>query len=254
VGDMVKGEHLRPLLGFGVVCVTAALIMGTGLGTPSVTGIVAAPHVRAVPDTPALVLGQTLDHAATPEPASSASARSSTTGPAATPAAVERESAVLASLSVPAMASAAPSATAATLHPAASGKSLKHRKPHRDVHQVRHVTAVTKPQASAVVPPAPTPAPVSHPQPAPAPVRGHGHGTGHGIGYGVGHGSRGSTSHLAAGHTSTLVATVVDHDRAGHSRGHSHHDGTDGGRGQGGRAHGDEHHFGHSGSGRGQHR
>ena len=65
VAEMVKGEHLRPLLGFGVVCVTATLIMGTGLGTPSVTGIVAAPHVRAVPDTPALVLGQTLDHAAT---------------------------------------------------------------------------------------------------------------------------------------------------------------------------------------------
>ena len=257
VAEMVKGEHLRPLLGFGVVCVTAALIMGTGLGTPSVTGIVAAPHVRAVPDTPALVLGQTLDHGVTPEPASSASARSSTTGSAATPAPVQREAAVLASLSVPAVASAAPSASAATLHPAAAGKSLKHRKPHRNVHQVRHVTAVAKPQASAVVPPAPTPAPVSHPQPAPAPVRGHGHGhgAGHGIGYGVGHGSRGSTTHLAAGgHTPALVATDVDHDRSGHSRGHSRHDGTDGGRGPGGRAHGDEHHFGHSRSGRGQHR
>jgi hypothetical protein len=261
---MVKGEHLRPLLGFGAVCVTAALIMGTGLGTPSVTGIVAAPHVRAVPDTPALVLGQTLAHAATPKPASSAPDGHSTA-----PAAVERETAVLASLTVPAGASAAPSATASALHPTTSGKPVKHRKPHRNAHQVHHLTAVAKPHASTV-PSAPTPPPASHPQPAPAPVPGHeahhgaghglGHGLGHGIGHGIGHGSRGSTNHAAfGGHASGLVATVFDHrgrhaqhgsgwgshgDGSGHSRGHWRHDGTDDGRGSGG----------HGGSWHGQHR
>ena len=71
---MVKGEHLRPLLGFAVVCVTAVLIMGTGLNPPSGLGVVAQPRaqVREVPGTTDLVLGQTLD-TASPERATTAS-------------------------------------------------------------------------------------------------------------------------------------------------------------------------------------
>jgi hypothetical protein len=268
VTDMVKGEHLRPLLGFGVVCVTAALIMGTGLGAPTVTGIVAAPHVRPVPDSPTLVLGQTLEGAASSaQHAPTRSDRSSAT----TPAAVQRETAVLDSLSVPTGVQAAPSASASltSVNPASSTKSVKHRKPHHKVHQVRHVTAVAKPQATTVTA-VPAPVPATHPQLSPGGghVHGHepGHGAGHGMGHGVGHAGRHDAA--ASGRGPGLVATVVGHagrhvqrgpwpwsDGVGswHSRGHDGHHG-EGGPHSGVPAPGHQHHVGHSDHGRGQHR
>jgi hypothetical protein len=243
---MVQGEHLRPLLGFAVVCVTAALIMSTGLGTSSLSVITAAPQVRAVPDTPDLVLGQTLDDASAP--------------------ADQRATAVLASLSVPSGAEAAPSpaTSSTTVHPTKSGTSTP-RKPHRKSHQVHQVTPAPKPQASSSAP-APTPKPAPQLQPAPAPVHVAGHHDA--VGHGVGHESRNGATHAHThGRAPGVIATTVKHldehaqhhlgsgnhgDSSWHSRGHSRHDGDEGGRGSGQSGHGHDHHSGYGG--RGQHR
>jgi hypothetical protein len=255
---MVKGEHLRPLLGFGIVCVTAVLIMGTGLSTPSLSGIAAAPQVRAVPDAPDLVLGQTLDDASSHHHGSVGAGRSSDS-PAA-PAADQRVTVVLASLSLPAGAEAAPSPTVSStpVHHAKAAKAVKHRKPHRNSTPVN---PVPKPQATTPAP-APTPQPQPQPRPAPEPV----HGSGHGMGHGVGHGSRNDSKHATG---PGLVTTIVRHldqqvqhglgtgnhgDRAAYDGGHSHHHGDDRGPGPGGSGHGHYHHSGDGSTTRGQHR
>jgi hypothetical protein len=201
---MVKGEHLRPLLGFAAVCVTAALIIGTGLSTPSLRGIAAAPQVNAVREAPDLVLGKTFDNVSPSNHGSSAAGRSSDS-PAAH-AADQRTTAVLVSLSLPAGAEAAPS-RAASSTPVHSAKSRNPRKPHRNSHQVQHATPAPKPQATTTAPaPTPTPAPPPQPQPAPEPGRGSGHGMGHG----VGHGSRNGSTHATPRGPGTAIVGHLD--------------------------------------------
>jgi hypothetical protein len=251
---MVKGEHLRPLLGFALVCVTAVLIMGTGLSTPSLSGIVAAPEVRAVPAAPDLVLGQTLDNASPTNHGSVGAGRSSDS-PAA-PTSDQRVTAVLASLSLPAGAEAAPSPTTSST-PVHHAKAVKHRKPHRNSTPV---TPAPKPPTSA---PAAAPTPQPLPQPAPEPVHGSGHGSGHGAGHGVGHGSRNDSKHATR---PGLVTTIVRHldeqaqhgsgtgrhgDHASYAGGHSHHHGDDGATGHGRSGHGGDPYSGHGHSGYG---
>jgi hypothetical protein len=257
---MVKGEHLRPLLGFAVVCATAALIMGTGLGTPSLSGIVAAPQVSAAQDAPDLVLGQTLDNAS-PSNHGSVGAGRSSDSPAA-PAADQRATAVLVSMSLPAGAEAAPSSTTSTaaVHPATSRKP---RKPHRNIHQV-HSTPAPKPQATT---PAAAPTPAPQPQPAPGPVHGSGHGggpgSGHGMGHGVDHGTRNDSTHATrhgSGHDTAIVgqlAVPVQHgpgtgrhgDHGSYPGGHSHHHG-----GPGRSGYGHEHRSGYASASHWRHR
>jgi hypothetical protein len=153
---MIKGEHLRPLVGFLMVSAAAALILTTGVSAPATLRRIVTEQ-RVLPSTglTELVLGQTFD----PAPAASVPRSPAASEPGA--AAAQRTSLVLSSFGQ------APEVTSAS---AAS----THAKPQTRHHQVVK-TASAHASTTTVVPaqadPAPQPGPTATPVTPVTPVK-----------------------------------------------------------------------------------
>ncbi len=207
---MVKGEHLRPLMGFMLVCCTAALILATGLTTPAaIRNIVAQQRVLPVPTISDTVRGHTL----------AGSEVSSTGGGGATPVAEQRTSLVLASFPH--------TAPAATPAPRIRDHAPRHH------HKAKPATSTAKPATK----------PASTPTQAAGSAAGSGSSTSgdgatqasgsthvvgnggwkhHGLGPGASTGhSTGHTSGHGWGSTTHLV-TAQDHGSQSQGQGRSH--------------------------------
>jgi hypothetical protein len=153
---MVKGEHLRPLLGFVVVCFTAALILASGVTTPAaLRHIVAEQRVLPVPAISDTLLGPTL------EKVTGRPTHSSSVGTTAGAAADQRATVVLASF--PGTSSSG--LTTAVAHVGTGHHATHHA--HHAHHAASHATgsqaapAGTTPVTQPVTPPATPGAPTS---------------------------------------------------------------------------------------------